>query len=353
MELKYGDKNFKLDSTAYPQDMVINLFSFDSGQEWQGDGNVDDFSYFEKGNSILLESRDNLKKEAYILKKLDLSKYQIFQLAVNLQSDPSELESLRLYFSNKDKTAYFQYPLTNLAPGWNYLKIPKIKLSSSDRKTASPGASLNWNNIERIGIEMTSRFNSVATANFAALTGLQTDDYLDNWLSNSPLFMDLAKNKEGKTILQAKNVGTSMALIKKISGVSNFVLKAKVQPLKLSARSGLFVRGDYKTGYGYYFLIDGVNGNRWQIIKTGLDNKVSSTTILKNGAINNFAVELNRPLWLKAEVQGGSLKFHLSTDGKSYTLLGENSDAEFRSGGVGIAVLDGGVSQFDEIEFNQ
>ncbi len=351
VQLKFGDKNYKLNSSSYPKDAVINMGFFVNGEEWRGDENFDDTVTWISKSSLLLESRDNVKKEAYLLKKFDFSKYQFFKLSVNLQTDPSDLEAVRLYFGNKDKSAYFYYPLINLAAGWNHLKIDKMKFSSNI--TATSGGALNWNNIDRAGIEVSSRFNSIATVNFDNITAFQSEDYLDDWLTLSPSFLDLVKTKEGNVVLQGKNVAASRALIKKISGVSDFTFKAKVQPLKVSARSGLFVRGDYNTGYGYYFFIDGVNGNRWQILKLGLVDKAAVMTILKNGIISNFAVEKDQPLWLKAEVKGSSLKFYISRDNKTYTFLGEAIDGEFKEGGVGISVYDGGVTLFDEMEFSQ
>lgn len=358
VQLKFGDKSFKLNSLAYPKDFVINVASFDGLEGWRGDENFEDNILWVGDSSLLLESRDNVKKEAYLLKKFDFSKDQFFRLAVYLQTDPADLESVRLYFGNKDKSAYYHYSLTNLAVGWNHLRIARMKFSTSgvsdgEKNTATSGGSLNWNNIDRVGIELNSRFNSVAKINVENLVAFQSEDYLDDWLTRSPTFLDLAKTKEGNVVLMAKNVAASTALIKKLSGVSDFTFKAKVQPLKINARSGLFVRGDYNTGYGYYFFIDGVNGNRWQILKYGLVDKAAVMTTLKNGMISNFAVEKDQPLWLKAELKGPSLKFFISMDNKSYTLLGEAVDGEFNEGGVGISVYDGGVTLFDEMEFNQ
>lgn len=357
VELQYGEKSIKINSSTYPKETLTNILVFDGSQQWRGDGEMDDTSYREKGYSLLMESRDNVRKEGYLLQKFNLSKYQTFQLAVNLQSDPADLESVRLYFGNKDMSSYYQYPLTNLVAGWMFLKIPKIKFSAinaaSSKTATASGSGLGWDNIERVGLEVTSRLNSVVTINFGELVGLESEDYQDDWLTSNPAFLGLAKNKDGTIVLQARNVGTSVALIKKVGGISDFTFKAKVLPLKLSARSGLFARGDYKTGYGYYFLIDGVSGSRWQIAKAGLVDKVPKLTILKDGMINNFVVEANQPLYIKAEAKGSDLKFSLSPDGKSYTLLGSVNDSEFRTGGVGVAVMDSGLSQFDEIELNR
>ncbi len=350
IQLRFNDKSFKLDHTAYSSDVLFPISSFEGDGEWQGDGNLDDFLFWEKKSSLLLESRDNAKKEAHFFGKFDLSKYPLFRLAVNLQSEPSDLESVRLVFSNRNKTSVSSYPITNLVPGWNFLRIPKIKLSSVN---ASSGGEIDWKNIERVSLEVSSRFNSIATVNFDDFVAFSSEDYLDDWLTTNRSFLDLAKTKEGNIVLQAKNVGATTALLKKISGVSDFTFKAKVQPLKNNTRSGLFIRGDYRTGYGYYFLIDGIGGSRWQILKVGLTNKIPKNTILVDGMIKNFIVEANKPLWLRAETKGTKLRFFLSPDGKVYTLLGEANDDEFKEGGVGIAVYESGVTQFDDMEFNQ
>jgi hypothetical protein len=314
----------------------------------------------------LLESKDNAKIESFINKKMDLSKYQIFRIAVYLKTDPSDVESIKLYFSNLDKSAYYVYPFTNLVKGWNFIRIPKMKFSSlnaiKDTLTkpingkgvsiTSKPASFSWDKVERVDLEVVSRNNSTTTVNFDTLKGLYNEDFLDEWLTYNPIFFDLAKN-DGKVILKAKNVGSSTALIKKLSGLQDFTFKAKVLPQRINTRSGLFIRGDYKTNYGYYFLVDGLNGNRWQIMKSALIDEKTQTIILKNGIINNFMVENNKPLWLKVEARGSNLKFYLSTDNKSFTKLSEINDGDIKEGGAGITVLDSGATLFDEFEFSQ
>ena len=372
VQLKFGEKKYNFDYSSYSKDFVLDLAGFEKDEEWQGNKELDDTIFSEGEASLILSSKDNEKAEIYLLKKVDLSKYQFFKLAIYLQTDPSDVESTRLYFSNKDKTAYFSYPITNLVKGWNFLDIPKMKFSSTNavkEKLIKPNITktdssitgnvhkgtdlLNWDGIERIGLELTARSNSASTLNFDNLIALESEDYLDDWLTGNSAFLDLVKTKDERIILQAKNVGTYLAVIKKISGVSDFTFKTKVQPAKVNARSGIFFRGDYKSGYGYFFLVDGVDGNRYQIHKTGLIDNKTATTVLKIGIINNFVVEADKPLWLKVEAKGSNLKFYLSTDNKSYTRLGEINDKEFKEGGVGITVFDGGVTLFDEFEFTQ
>lgn len=367
--LKFTEKNFKLDSSVYKKDVIINLAEFEKNENWQGTYDFDDERVWSGNYSLLLTSKDNEKTDVYLDKKEDLSKYQIFKLSLYLQTDPMDRESVRLYFGNKDKTAYYVYPLTNLVKGWNFVSIPKLKFSSvnafsenlsvsNKKETASAGSSkntglFNWDKIERLGIELVSRPNSSTIINIDSLVALESQDYLEDWLFLNPLLFDLVKTTDGEISLQAKNVGGSTALIKKISGSTNFTFKAKLLPQIINARSGLFIRGDYKTNLGYYFLIDGINGSRWQIQKIGLLNASPTTIVLKNGILNNFVVEEGKPIWLKVEANGNKMKYFISTDNKSFTNLGEINDSEIKEGGVGIALFDGAITLFDEFEFTQ
>lgn len=370
VQLKFTEKNYKLDYSSLPKETVVNIAGFEKNEDWQGDADFDDIYKWEGETSLILTSKNNEKAESYLNKKIDLGKYLLFNIAVYLQTDPSDRESVKLYFANKDKTAYFAYPLTDLNKGWNFIRIPKIKFSSvnavkdnliSSNKTSSEATIvgskearlLTWDKIERIGVEVISRQNSTTTVDFDSLSALESEDFLDDWLVGNPIFLDLVKTNDEKIILQAKNVSSYAALIKKLGGISNFTFKVKMQPIKKNTRSGIFAKGDYKTGYGYYFLIDGLGGNRWQIHKIGLVDGKTATTVLKSGVINNFMVEEKKPLWLKVEAKGDKMKFYLSTDGKSFSKLEEVSDLEFKEGGLGITVYDGGATQFEEMEFSQ
>ncbi len=368
VQIKFSEKNFKFDFSQLPQDSVEILALFEKDETWNGNYELDDFLKWEGESSLMLTSKNNSKEDVYINKKINLDKYQIFKIAVNVSSDPSDIENFRIYFSNKDKTSYFLYPVRNLVKGWNFISIPKMKFSptnarliqqttskttdNNQAKVSGIASGWSWSNVERIGFEFSSRTNSTAVVNIDDLRALENEDFRDDFLVSSPLFLDLTKSSN-KIVLQAKNVGAGTALVKKLSGLSNFTYKAKVMPQTINARSGLFIRGDYKTNFGYYFMIDGLNGSRWQILKYGLVDEKPTQTVLKNGIINNFVVEKDIPLYLKVEAKDKNLKFSLSTDDKSFTLLGEVNDGEFKEGAAGIAVYDGGVSLFDEFSLMQ
>lgn len=366
VQIKFSEKNFKYDFSPLPADTVEVLALFGKDETWNGNHEIDEIIKWEGESSMMLTSKNNSKEDVYTNRKINLDKYQIIKLVMNVSSDPTDVENFRIYFSNKDKTSYFFYPVRNLAKGWNFITIEKMKFSAFNAKGESlpkttiknqpTGAGVasgwGWGSVERIGFEFSSRANSTAVVNIDDLRTLENEDFRDDFLVSNPNFLDLTKNSN-KIVLQAKNIGASTALIKKLSGLSDFTFKAKVMPQTINARSGLFVRGDYKTNFGYYFLIDGLNGSRWQILKYGLVDEKAAQTILKNGIINNFIVERDIPLYLKVEAKDRKMNFSLSTDDKSYTLLGQVNDSEFKEGGAGIAVYDGGMSLFDEFSLTQ
>lgn len=352
VELKSAEKTFSLDYAALPDDYILRLASFEPNEGWQPEARFSQTINWEGDNALVLDSHDGIKKENYLSKNLDLSNHQIFKIAVYLLSDPADLDSAEIYFSDKNKTSSYSYLLTNLVRGWNFLRIQKIKFSGPGAKQ-KPVAVFGWDKIERIGVTVTSRANSAATVYFDDLVGLQGEDYLNDWLTVSPGFLDVTKINEN-TVLKASNYAGSVAIIKKLSGISDFVFKAKIMPLKDNSRSGLFVRGDYKKATGYYFLIDGVGGNRWQILRIGSDDdSAPGTIILKNGVLNNFKMDLGQPLWMKVEGRGQVLRYFLSKDGKEFTLLLEIKDGGIAQGGLGIAVLDQGVTAFNNFEFQK
>lgn len=371
VQLKFSEKNYKLNYSAITKDFVFSPIHFETNEDWRGVYDFDDNNFREGVSSLTVTSKDNEKTDVYLDKKLDLRKYQVFKISVFLQTDPPDRESTQLYFSDKDKNAYYSYAITNLTKGWNFITIPKVKFSSvnaarinlMDTKTAKSStvssqiktgeSQFDWSKIERLGVEVVSRANSLTTVNFDDLIFLENEEYLDDWLVEDPVFLVLTKTAEDMVALEAKHIAVTVALIKKLSGVANFTFKAKLQPIKQNSRSGLFIRGEYKTTYGYYFMIDGVGGNRWQIFKIGIVDNKATNTILKNGIINNFTVEKDKPLYLKVETKDSNMKFSLSMDKKSYTLLGEVNDTEYKEGGIGIAVYDGGITQFDDFEFSQ
>ena len=361
--LKFSDKNYKLDYSSVDPETVLTISGFENNEGWQGKSEFDDVYFWDGDFSLVLTSRNDERLDVFLDKDLNLEDYSIFKMSVYLQTDPADVELTRLYFSDKDKNSYYYYSIRNLVKGWNQLTIPKNKFSAQNvtgenqGQTEGTGSSgrqnqLSWQNIAKIGLEVASRANSTTDINFDSLKALKNEDYLDDWLVNSPMFLDLSK-ANNNIYLQGKHFGAAVALLKKLSGITDFTYSAKLQPLRNNTRSGLFVRGDFKTGYGYYFMIDGVNGNRYQIFKIHLEDGKTVNTVIKNGVINNFIVEKDTPLWLKVEGKGNAFKYSLSTDGKSYSELASVKDSQYKEGGLGISVYDQGATLFDEFRFSR
>ena len=361
--LKFSDKNYKLDYSSVDPETVLTISGFENNEGWQGKSEFDDVYFWDGDFSLVLTSRNDERLDVFLDKDLNLEDYSIFKMSVYLQTDPADVELTRLYFSDKDKNSYYYYSIRNLVKGWNQLTIPKNKFSTQNvtgenqGQTEGTGSSgrqnqLSWQNIARVGLEVASRANSTTDINFDSLKALKNEDYLDDWLVNSPMFLDLSK-ANNNIYLQGKHFGAAVALLKKLSGITDFTYSAKLQPLRNNTRSGLFVRGDFKTGYGYYFMIDGVNGNRYQIFKIHLEDGKTVNTVIKNGVINNFIVEKDTPLWLKVEGKGNAFKYSLSTDGKSYSELASVKDSQYKEGGLGISVYDQGATLFDEFRFSR
>src|SRR3989338_2231818 len=198
--LKFSDKNFNLKYADINPETLLVISDFEREDEWQRQHEYDDVNFWEGEYSLILSSRDNELIDVYIEKNINLDKYTVFKLALNVQSDTSDIEAARLYFGNKDKTASFYYSLRNLARGWNFIIIPKIKFSTqnvskteSSVSPATKSGGLSWENIERVGFELASRANSSSDVNIDSLKALIDEKYLDSWLVNSPIQLDLTK----------------------------------------------------------------------------------------------------------------------------------------------------------------
>jgi hypothetical protein len=147
-------------------------------------------------------------------------------------------------------------------------------------------------------------------------------------------------------MLLARNIGAGVATLKDIEDTNDFVFSTAISP-QSAGRSGLFIRGDYNNGYGYYFLIGGDKKSNWQIIKKNKTGWTAKDQMIE-GSLPNMSFSRDKKYWLRAETQGDLMQFYLSTDGQKYEKLGEINDSEFRGGGIGIAVLDNAWALFDD-----
>ena len=342
-QIPISDKEYKI---FYKDkiDSTFDIANFENNEDWYGDGDFDYSTFLEGESSLFLTSLNNRKATITLKKNFDIENVLNFKFLVYLASDPADIEELDLVFTGQNFG--YKFPVRDLVKGWNLLVLPKDKFSYFGSQT--DGGKLS--SIEKITVELTSRPQTRTIINFDSLWLEKEKDYLKDWNSNSEKFLSLKRNGNFVGLLAIGLYGNRAVLSK--GAAKDYTFQAKFNSLK-EEEFGLFLRGDYESGYGYYLMMDGVNTNTWQIYKYGLFDKKTQTLVLEKGNISNFKVEKNRPYWLKAELKGPRLIFYLSVDGQNFIKLGEANDTSFTSGGVGFATTGSDMVLVDEIVFFQ
>ncbi len=366
VDILFSGSEYKLSYGDIQTTNIINIAKFDKTEQWQGTGSIEEDAA--SGNLVLsLIDRDRNKSEAHLFKDFNFTETDTIKLAVNLKSDPDNLEAVNILFGNKGLTNYYRFPITNLKEGLNYFTIPKYRFflvegtGGETKKTAGDTDSsktavktaISWDKIERVQLELVSRPGAKANIEVSWIRAEKEGIFDPDWNSlGKEHFLNLDLAKSGKAALLVQNTGGSIATLKKVGSVKDFSYSAKLTTLN-KGTLGLFFRGDYKTGYGYYLTVGGLGTNDWSISKYNLVDTHPKTNILLNGQIANFEFTNEQPFWLKVAVKGNNIQAYFSLDGKEYTKLGELNDNDFSAGGIGIAVSDGGVGLFDDFNLLQ
>jgi len=342
--LTKDNSNFSLDSSIYPPNAVQPISYFEEGenQKWQGQALYDTNVVFEGERSLGLVSVDRNEALAYFKKDIDLSQMNYVAFMMHI-SDFSAFESMELAFGDVELQNYYAYSFSNLQNGWNFVKIPRdqfVPFIASD-------ASFDWTKIQRTQFTLLSRFDSVFTVRLDRLNVVNMpDEFGKDWKvpgGDKEQFFNLYLHN-GKMRLSARNTGLNRAILGNLKNENDFVYSATVSPQSAS-RSGLFVRGNYTNGYGYYFLVGGVGDNPWQILKF---NPAGWDT-LASGTLGNNTIQDDKDYIVRVEAKGPQMRFLLSLNGTEYIDIQEIKDSEFRSGGLGITVIDGnGWTVFDD-----
>lgn len=363
VELLYTGSEYKLSYADMPAKESVSIAKFDKTEQWQGAGSI------EEGQTrddvfLTLVDRDRQKVIAYLNKNMNLSGVDTIKLSVNLKSNPDNIEAFNLLLGNKDMSSYFRFPVTNMKEGENNLTIPKYRFflaedskEGSSRTISSSEAlakpQITWETIERIQLELISRPTAKSTVDVGWIWAEKEDVFESDWnWTGDTHFFNLDHTSDGKTTLLANNIGGSVATLKKLGSVKDFSYSAKITSLK-KGQIGLFFRGDYITGYGYYLAVGGLGTNDWSVSKYHVSNQQPITTVLFNGKISNFEFSKDQPFWLKVSTKGNQIKAYFSLDGKDWTPLGEDNDNEFGAGGVGLAISEGGRGYFDDFQLTK
>lgn len=343
VQIPISDKEYKL-SYKDKADDTFDIANFEGNENWYGDGEFDYSTFLEGESSLFLTSLNGSKATVTLGKNFDMENVLNFKFLVYLAGDPVDIERLDLVFTGQN--IGYRFPVRDLVKGWNFLVLPKDKFSFSGPQTNGKKPS----SIEKITVELTSRPQAKTIVSLDSLWAEKGKDYLKNWNSGSDKFLSLKKNGSSIGLLAIGLYGNRAVLSK--GSAKDYTFQAKFNSLK-GGEFGLFLRGDYVSGAGYYLMMGGVDNNTWQIYKYGLFEEKTQTLNLAKGEISNFKMEKNRPYWLKAELKGLRLIFYLSLDGKDFVKLGEANDTSYTSGGVGFATSSSDMVLVDEVVFLQ
>jgi hypothetical protein len=363
VEILFKGNEYKLSYASMDPGKLVDIAKFDKTEQWQGSGSIEDNE--EIGEPVMaLVDRDRQKTTTYLVKNYNFIDVDNIKFAVKLDSDPENAEVLNILFGDKSGTNFYRFPITNLAAGWNYYSIPKHRFflveneaargtKTAVTNTATQKSALGWDKIERLQLELISRPGSKASVGVGWIRGVKEDTFDPEWnWDGKEHFLNLAHVGDGMLSLLVQNMGKGIATLKKVGGTKDFSYSSKITSLK-RGNIGLFFRGDYKTGYGYYLVVGGEGTGDWSLLKFYLDDKSPKSTVLLNGQIANYEFSSNQPFWLKVTAKGNNIGAYFSLDGKDYTKLGEVNDNEFSAGGVGIAVSAGTRGYFDDFNLTQ
>ena len=354
-----NSSDFNFTSDAYSQDAVtvISNFEYTEADAWQGGGVFDEKIYYEGSRSMVLISTDRRAVTITLEKTLNLTDMKQIEFMLHV-ADADAFEAAIIDFGDLDLNNYYRYSLTNLKNGWNLIQIPKEKFIAAKIKDSV----FDWSQVAKVRFYALSRPNSVFLARLDILKSINDLDFTNQWrVLNPNMFFSLA-DQAGKPMLLARNFGASVATIKDIENINDFIFSATISP-QSSGRSGLFIRGDYNNTYGYYLLIGGEKRSNWQILKRNkagwspkeqaAENLLPNTTLSVEGSLPNMTFARDKKYWLRVETRGDLIQFYFSIDGQKYEKLGEMKDGEFRGGGIGIAVLDGAQSIFNDFQLKK
>lgn len=357
VDLLFSGKEYKLSYAAMDPANLVDIARYDKTEQWQGSGNIENDVTF-GGVVMSMVDRDREKSSAILLKNLNLSSIDNIKFIVNYKSDPDNVETLNLYFGNKDKTSYFRFPITNLKGGLNHFSIPKSRFFLVEEKEAELSktatksgvrSTLSWDKIERVELELISRPSSKIFADIGWIRGEKEDIFAPEWnWDGTEHFLNLYHTPDGKLALNIISAGRGLATLRRIGSVKDFTYSAKMISYK-EGFVGIIFRADYKSGTGYFFSIGGIRTSDWILSKNYLEGQQAKTVQLLKGQLANFEFTHDQPFWLKVSAKGDNLVLYFSLDGTNYTKLGEVNDNSINSGGIGVSSA-GGAAIFDDFQ---
>lgn len=342
-------KEVKLTYSDYPKEAVHEISSFEEEQDirWQGDGFYDNRNVFAGKTSLELTSSNHEPGIAFTEELPSMSNFKNLEVGVNI-TDVADLESLIVYAGTKDTPEAYSFSINNLSEQWNIVRMSRDKftpLTAVDTKTDQ----LDWNEVNRLEFKLLSRPGSTIIINLDELRLEDINDYMKDWNVNVDTFLGIGALND-QIFLSVRGSGAPVATIESIPSTNNFTYRAKVIPMS-DKHTGLFFRGDYRSGHGYIFWIGGFDQNTWGLHarQGGIEN------ILATGALTNVLYRRGEPVWLQITAKGETVKAEISFDGEHYDTLADITDSALLEliGGVGVYAEGGAISLFNDFYFVQ
>ena len=338
VEIPFLEKEYKLSFKKQDSLGIVNLVKFEENEKWEGDGGFDFNNFIEGESSLYLNSQDWLEADASVVleEAINFEEYGQISFFIMVKTIPENIEKLNLELENI-KGELVLLPIENLKNGWNLCTFFTKEIPFFDS---------NEKSIKKIKIHLKSRPKTISSLNFDLLTLSKEKNEINLFNANNSNALIYSKfdSKDLPLIISDFN---QIITLKDVTSVKNFTFKTKITPIKPGS-FGLFLRGDYSSGKGYCFVLNGISNNFWQFFVH--KEKIKE---LKRGEIRNFMFKKNGSIWLKANASGSIFVLYLSIDGKDFIKIASVVDKTFSSGGVGFCGLDGSVFTVDEIELTR
>lgn len=356
-EILFKDKEYKVSYKERPSGEVVKISDFEEGEVWRGDGEFDYANFIEGKCSLALNSQNHFRSTTTLSLKegFNFEEIKEFNVFVFLKTPPRNLEEVKLILKGNGSAALYEYPIRDLNLGWNFLVLPKNMFFASTPQETETSVSLEnppeKSLIKSLTFEIVSRPRTISSINLDMMWAEKSNEFLSEWSVNDNRFLSLYQTKEGLNLLLNGWV-SDVANLKKVSSAKDYTLRAKFTPIR-DGNFGFFLRGDYKSGFGYYLMVDGIDKNSFQITKRGVFNEQTQEMVLEKGNVSNFKFEVNTPYWLKAVLKGPKISFYLSVDNKDFSQLSSVEDESYSFGGVGLTARNSSLVLVDDIQFSK
>lgn len=341
----FGGNKIDLSYSKTRPNGVLARFNMDPGENWQGNGFWDRGNVLEGESSLGIISRNHEVASAYYEfgKATDFSKVKFldFYLKIN---DIGARESFAVKLADQDAKNFYFYNVTNITQkDWNFVRIPidQFYIEGLDK-------SFNLSKVKKVVLEIVSRPDTFILVNIDQLLIENDDTFLEDWntVNSSEVALD---KKDDKVHLLVRSIASNdVVTLSSLPGVKDFSYSFKISP-QTSTRMGMIFRGDFKNGFGYYFMIEGADSNSWELKK--MSREESKWVDLIKGDIANNTFKKENFYWLKVDVNKDVITLYVSLDGSNYEKLASVKDGEYLKGGIGVAVWDRGYGFFDDFKY--